>query len=283
MSHNHTTDQQIPSGIELPAPTAWPFTLAAGIALILGALVTNVALTYLGVVVFAAAAWGWFREVLPHERHEAVPVVPAPEIATARRRVARIQMDETHRAQLPLETYPVSSGVLGGVFGGIAMIIPAELYGLISFHSLWYPVNLLGGMGVIGNVHPTTAELCRFYPATFGIALVIHVATSLLVGLLYGSLLPVWPRHPILLGGIVAPALWTGLLYGTLNIINPFFSQRISWPWFALSQLCFGLVAGWTVSRRARIKRLAQVPLAARLGLQAPGLRTPREGGEGRQ
>ena len=44
---------------------------------------------------------------------------------------------------------------------------------------------------------------------------------SLLVGLLYAVLLPMVPRRPMLLGGLVAPLLWTGLLWASLGIINP--------------------------------------------------------------
>jgi hypothetical protein len=258
---------------ELPAPTAWPFMLAAGIALVLASLVTNVGLAYLGAVLGVVSAVGWFRQVLPHEKHEEIPVVTQPiKVATTRARVARIQLGETHRAQLPLETYPVSSGILGGLAGGVAMIIPAEIYGLLRFHSLWYTVNLLGGMGAFGKSNPSTAEIAQFHLTAFLIAFIIHLATSLLVGLLYGALLPVWPRHPILLGGIVGPVLWTGFLHSILGIVNPFFNERISWPWFAASQVFFGLVAGWTVTRRGRIKRLAQLPLSVRLGLQTPGV-----------
>jgi hypothetical protein len=245
--------------------------------------VTNVGLAYLGIVLGVCSAIGWFRQVLPHERHEVVHVVTEPiEIATTRPRVARIEMNETHRAQLPLQTYPVSSGIIGGIAGGVAMIVPAEIYALLRFHSLWYPVNLLGGMGAFGNRHPSTAELSQFHLTIFLIAVVIHISTSLLVGLLYGALLPVWPKHPILLGGIIAPGLWTGMLHSILSIVNPFFNEHVSWPWFAASQLLFGLVAGWTVVRRRHIKKLAQLPLAVRLGLQAPGLREhpkDRQGG----
>ncbi len=249
MAQDDINKVKTPSTVQLPAPTAWPFTLAAGLSLIMAALVTNVGLAYLGLALSVVSAVGWLRQILPHEKHEAVELVTEPiEVATTRVRVARIQMDE------------------------IAMIIPAEMYGLLRFHSLWYPVNLLGGMGAFGDRNPTVAELSQFHLTPFLIALVIHVSASLLVGLLYGALLPVWPTHPILLGGIVAPALWTGLLYSILSIVNPFFNQRISWPWFATSQLFFGLVAGWTVTRRGRIKRLAQLPLAIRLGLEAPGL-----------
>jgi hypothetical protein len=161
---------------------------------------------------------------------------------------------------------------LGGITGGIAMVIPAVIYSLIRFHSLWYTINLLGGMGAYGNRNPSTAELSEFHLSVFAIAVVIHLTTSLLVGLLYGALLPVWPKHPVLLGGIIAPVLWTGWLHSILSIVNPFFNARISWPWFAASQLLFGLVAGYTVTKRGRIKTLAQFPLAVRIGLQAPGL-----------
>jgi hypothetical protein len=260
--------------IKLPAPTVWPFALAVGIALVLSSLVTHVMLAYLGAVVGIYAAVGWFRQVLPHERHAPVPVISEEiTITPSTARVGRIQVDETHRAQLPLRTYPVSSGILGGLAGGIAMIIPAEIYGLVRFHSLWYTINLLGGMGVFGGRNPSTAELSQFHLTAFLIALVIHITASLLVGLLYGALLPVWPKHPILLGGIVAPLLWTGGLHSILGIVNPFFNARISWPWFAASQLLFGLVAGWTVMKRGRIKTLAQLPLPVRIGLQTPGLR----------
>lgn len=284
MAEPETKDVKQHSVTELPAATAWPFLLAAGIALIFAALVTNVGLAYMGIVLTIASAVGWFREVLPQEKHETIPVVTEMiPLASRRVRVARIQLDETHRAQLPLETYPVSSGILGGIAGGIAMVIPAEIYGLLRFHSLWYTINLLGGMGVFGNTHPSTAELVAFHATAFLIACVIHAFTSLLVGLLYGALLPVWPKHPILLGGIIGPAVWTGLLHSILGIVNPFFSQRISWPWFAASQLFFGLVAGWTVTKRGKVKHLAQLPLAVRMGLEAPGLKGKKPPKEGRK
>ena len=49
----------------------------------------------------------------------------------------------------------VMAGVKGGIAGGAAMIVPAILYGLIAYHSIWYPVNLLGGAGVAGWSHPS--------------------------------------------------------------------------------------------------------------------------------
>ena len=38
------------------------------------------------------------------------------------------------------------------------------------------------------------------------------------------------------------------------------------------SQVIFGLVAGYTVTKLGKIERLRQVPLPVRLGLETPGL-----------
>ncbi len=259
--------------IHLPASTAWPFLLALGLTLILAALVTNVAIGILGLVLAIVASIGWFRDVLPHEAHEDIKVVEEFVILVSLRdRVARIQVDETHRAQLPLHTFPISAGIKGGIAGGIAMVIPAEIYGVLRYHSIWYVVNLLGGAGVGGWVDPTVEEMRHFRLSAFVTANIIQGATTLLVGLLYGAMLPIWPRRPILLGGIIAPVIWTGLLHSVIDIVNPFLAERIDWWSFAASQVLFGLVAGYIVTRIGKIKRLGQAPLAMRLGVESPGL-----------
>lgn len=270
--------------VHLPAATAWPFVMALGITLVFAALVTNMWLGVLGLVLAVAGGLGWFREVLPHEAHENIPVEHellafAPKLE----RVSRIEVSERHRAQLPLETFPISSGIKGGIAGGIAMVIPAEMYSIVRFHSVWYVVNLLGGAGVGDWQDPTMAQMTHFRLSAFLTANIIQGATTLLVGLLYGAMLPIWPRRPILLGGIIAPVLWTGLLYGTLGLVNPFLAERIDWLSFAVAQLVFGLVAGYTVTRLGKIKRLAQVPLSVRLGVETPGLRPGQHGKEQRQ
>jgi hypothetical protein len=270
--------------VHLPAPTAWPFLMALGIILICASLVTSASLGFLGGALALVSAIGWFRQVLPHEAHEDIPVTEeiisfVPEFE----KVARIEIDETHRAQLPLETFPISSGIKGGIAGGIAMVIPAEIYGLIRYHSIWYVVNLLGGAGVGDWTNPTIDQMTHFRLGAFITANIIQGATTLLVGLLYGAMLPMWPRRPILLGGIIAPALWTGLLHSILGIVNPFLADHIDWWSFAASQVLFGLVAGYTVTKLGRLERLAQVPLAVRLGLEAPGLHPGHEGDESKR
>lgn len=263
--------------IHLPAPTAWPIVLALGITLLFASLVTNIAIGALGLGLFIVSSIGWFRQVLPHEAHEDIAVTEEPIVfEPAPERVARIEISETHRAQLPLEIFPISAGIKGGIAGGIAMVIPAEIYGILRFHSIWYVVNLLGGAGVGNWVNPTVEEMRQFRLSAFITANIIQGGTTLLVGVLYGAMLPIWPKRPILLGGIIAPAAWTGLLYSALGFVNPFLQQRIDWWSFAASQVIFGLVAGFTVTRLGNLKRLAQAPLPRRLGLESPGLHPER-------
>ena len=111
-----------PREIEVPAPTAWPFALAFGCTLLFAGLVTNVSVSLLGAVLALAGCIGWFREVLPHEHEETVPVVAEDiRITTERRVVERVPVPAYQRAWLPVHTYPVSAGVKGGFAGSVAI------------------------------------------------------------------------------------------------------------------------------------------------------------------
>jgi hypothetical protein len=266
--------------IEMPAPTAWPIALAFGITLLFAGLVTSEAVSLLGAVVAVAGAVGWFRNVLPYEAHETVPVLPEVwEVTTTRREVVRMAVDhQLRRAFLPLEIYPVSAGVKGGLAGSVAMALVAMLYGQLSQGSIWYPINLLAAGFLPASMTDTTAKIAAFNLSVFLIATAIHLITSLLVGLLYGAMLPMLPRHPILLGGLIAPLMWTGLLHSILGIVNPVLNQRIHWMWFVASQVAFGIVAGIVVSRQEKIRTWQRLPLAFRSGMEASGMRDENRG-----
>jgi len=262
-----------PETMPLPASTGWPLVMSLGLTLVGLSLVTHFWLIWVGALLFVVGALGWFRNVLPHEAHENVLVDETTHPSgTSYENASRVAVDHTHRAQLPMETFPISSGIKGGIAGGISMVIPAEIYGIIRYHSVWYVVNLLGGAGVGAWNNPTVAQLSSFHLGAFLIANVIQGATTLLVGILYGALLPIWPRRPILLGGILAPIIWTGLLYSIIGLINPYFANHIDWWSFAASQVFFGVVAGYVVSKSGRLTRLQQVPLSERLGLETADL-----------
>ena len=267
-------DAPVPATVELPAPTPWPLVLAFGVTLSFAGLVTTAAVSIAGLLSAAAGIVGWIRAVLPHEAHVSVPVegeAPAP--VTKRRDVARVHVTQgLQRAWLPIEIYPVSAGVKGGLAGSVAMALVAMMYGLFSGTGVWYPINLLAG-GFLPNVmHMTTSELTAFHLRALLTAAAMHLLTSLLVGLLYGAMLPVLARRPMLFGGLVAPILWSGLLQGVLKAVDPLLQRRVDWIWFIASQIAFGLVAGFVVSRQERVRTWQAAPLAARLGVETPGL-----------
>src|SRR5271166_3051098 len=283
----HSDAAQQRESVVMPAPTAWPFVFALGSALMFAGLLTNVSVSLLGVVLGVFGAVGWFRQVLPHEHHEEVPVVA--EVATAvmpapAPEVVRLQVAaDVKRAWLPLKIYPISAGVKGGLAGGVAMALLAMLYGVISYRSIWYPINLLAGSLYASPAMPTTAELMHFRFDWFLFALAMHVTMCLLVGLMYGAMLPMLPTRPIILGGVIGPLLWTGLLYRILDYVNPLLDQEINWWWFAASQVAFGVVAGLVVVRQNKVWTSENLPLAMRLGIEAPGLLHERDSEDHKQ
>src|SRR5271170_1270699 len=132
---NLTRAGKVGSEVELPAPTAWPIVLAFGITLLFAGLVTSASISILGALLALTGGVGWFRDVLPQEKHEFVPVVEEVlPVRTTRTQVASVpwMTQELRRARLPLEIYPVSAGVKGGLAGSVAMAILALLYGVIS-------------------------------------------------------------------------------------------------------------------------------------------------------
>jgi formate-dependent nitrite reductase membrane component NrfD len=140
------------------------------------------------------------------------------------------------------------------------------LYGILSQHGVWYPINLLAA-GFFPTA--TAAEMDAFRLGALAIAIPIHLLTSLLVGLLYGAALPMLARRPILLGGFIAPVLWSGVIHSILGIVNPVLNHRIDWAWFVASQVGFGVVAGVVVSRQESIRTWQHLPLARRMGMEA--------------
>jgi hypothetical protein len=267
--------------IEVPASTAWPIVLAFGVTLLFTGPVTSVALSALGVVLAVTAAVGWFRQVLPTESHEWVQVArEASTILTTRPKVGRIaSVPDFHRAALPLEIYPISAGLKGGLAGSVAMALLATVYSIVSGNGIWYAINLLAAGFFPGAATKTADQIGTFRLNDLLLAVPIHLVISLLVGLLYGAILPMLPGRPVLLGGFVAPVLWSGLIYSILGFVNPVLNQRINWFWFVLSQIGFGIVAGIVVSLQERVRTWQGFPLIVRAGIEAPGVNDEREGG----
>jgi hypothetical protein len=274
-----------PSTIEVPAPTAWPFILAFGATLLFAGLVTSMSVSVLGAALALSGCIGWFRAVFPHQQEETVAVVPEDiRLITDRQVVERlpVQGDQV-RAWLPVRTYPISAGVKGGLAGSIAMAVLACAFGVLKAGSIWYPINLLAAVIYRESLRLGSTQLYSFHADAVAIAFVLHGVVSILVGLLYGAMLPMFPRRPIVLGGLIAPVLWSGLLYTILGLLNPLLAGHIDWFWFVASQVAFGIVAGLVVMRQESIPTRENVSFVLRAGLEAPGTIPPRETGEERR
>jgi len=267
--------------IEIPAATPWPFVTAFGLTLIFAGLVTSLAMSVVGLVVLLAGAVGWFRNVLPVSQEESIDVyrpltVPVPR---STRKVDHLEPGaEGHRVYIPVEVHPYSAGLLAGAVGGVGMAIIACLYGWLAHGSIWYPVNLLAAAALPSLTNAGLDVLKAFQVAGFIVALLSHAFISLFVGLLFAVILPMMPsRFTAFWGSFLAPVLWTALIASTLKLINPALNSKIAWGWFIASQIAYGLITGYIVAHSKWVETSQAWPLAARAGLEAPGLMPTEE------
>ncbi len=274
---------EVPGNLALPAPTAWPFITAFGLALLAAGLVTQPVISVIGLLLALRGAVGWFRDVLPVEHHELVRLRPleqrARPITPVPRAVEQLHPGVAgHRVRIPAEIHPYSSGIKGGILGGVAMAIVACLYGLIAYRSIWYPINLLAAAAVPSLAQADLAQLTAFNGTGFIVGLISHGVFSVLVGLLFAVLLPMLPsRRAAFWGSFFSPLLWSALIWATLKLINPALDARIDWIWFIVSQVAFGMTAGYVVHHSKMVETMQTWPLAARAGIEAPGVMSERE------
>lgn len=272
--------------VQLPSPTVFPMVLALGISLIFAGMVTNVVIGLLGLVLVLRGSVGWFLQVLPHERHVDVIVQTEPvRIVSMRTVAARLPTSEMHRKVLPIETFHITTGIKGGLAGGLAMVVPATLFSVLKYHSIWYAMNLLAAGGFVSWAGASDVFLSQFHLQGLLAALAIHGTVSLLVGLLYGAMLPMFPRYPIVTAGVMVPLLFTGILYSGLSIISPILNQRIDWFWFVASQVTFGLVCGFVVNLQEKVRtpQFRKLPFGVRAGLHGDHTRLSGTGADATQ
>jgi hypothetical protein len=211
-------------------------------------VVFGTAFLVVGAVVLVTGLSVWIGQLLPGRGHLHEPLAesgsrPGPVTAVPGSVQQMRQGIPGYRLQLPEQMHPTSAGLWGGLAGGLVMPLPALVWGLISGHGLWYPVNLLAGMVLPGVGRMTVPELEQFQVTLLVVALVIHVSLSAVIGLVYGVLLPTLPEvpPPIAWGGLLMPILWTAASYVAMQVINPALPGKVSWPWFIVSQLVYGI------------------------------------------
>ena len=268
LHHGEAGEQTLETHIPMPAGSFWPMIFAFGVTLLAAGLVTHWVVSAVGLVCFIRAAFGWWHNVIPHEEHEAVPVNVALRpvaIEVETRSVVRLGLGQGgHRTRVPEEIHPYSAGLWGGLAGGAVMAGLACLYGLVAQHSIWYPVNLLAGVVIPDLGNASMEQLRAFNAAAFFAACLGHATISILVGVLYAVMLPMFPKYAPFWAGILMPVIWSGLVATTLNVLNPALNSRINWPWFVVCQLGFGLVGGFLIARSTHVRTLQSWSLADR-------------------
>jgi hypothetical protein len=279
--HGEAGERSDQSHIEMPAPTYWPVAFAFGITLGFLGIVTHWVVSVIGAAVALTSIIHWWHQVIPHEEHEALPIDPAHRpapIMVEQRSVIRLDVGEDHhRAHVPEVVSPYSAGIWGGLAGGFVMAVLACVYGLIAEHSVWYPINLLAGAVMPTMANESVAQLRHFSAFAFVAASLGHVVLSILVGILYAVMLPMFPKHAVVWAGILMPLFWSGFIATGLAVLNPALNKQISWPWFVISQLGFGLVCGYVIARSTKISTMQSWDFARRASLHTLGSGPGRE------
>lgn len=244
----HSTDDR--DWVEMPRPTAAPLVLAVGIALLAMGVATSFIFVPVGAIILIIGLARWIEQLASPRGHLrevfVAPALRAKQVIAAPGDVEKLTSDVPgYRLRLPVRMHPVSSGVKGGIVGGIVMLAPAFAYGHFSGHGIWWPANLLAGMVLPGVGRMSIAELEQVHPTLLIAAIAIHIVVSLIIGLLYGVLMPTLPDvpKPIAWGALLMPLLWTAASFVALGRVNPGVREGIEWPWFVLSQFIFGIVA----------------------------------------
>ena len=273
----------------IPAPTGSPIVFAFGTTLLFAGLVTNPWVSVVGLICTVAGIVGWWRDVLPREAMELIPPDEYREIDTG----PEISDPVHHRASeaparmvLPVEVPRISSGVIGGLSGGVAMAVVALIWGAVQ-GSIWLPVNLLAAMVLSSYDTESLESLSTFQASGLFSALGIHLAFSIMIGLLLGAMMPMAARWPMIFACIVAPVVWSMLTYAGMGVLDPTLEKYVDWWWFFGSQFAFGIVAGVVIGRSEKISVVQYLSPAERFklernkGAQSDQPSSPDTGGDG--
>jgi hypothetical protein len=243
----------------MPGPTAWPIVVAAGLALSGAGLLTSYVFCGLGLLVATIGLAGWITQLYPGAgrlRERMVPPDRRPRpIEPSRRKVQSLGPGMPgHRAMVPTHRHPYTAGLKGGVVGGIVMAGCALLYGVVSSRTIWYPINLLAAMVLPRFGTATVSQLEQFSVDALVLGLVIHGVASLAAGFVMAVVMPMLPAPQAFWSSIVAPVLWTGVVYGFMTVLNPVMNQYVDWWWFVGSQFAFGIAASVVIVRSEKVK-----------------------------
>ncbi len=251
--------------IKVPAPTPWPLIAALGLTLAFAGFLTTALVGIAGGLLCAFGFVGWFKDRFPHDIELEIEVETHHKPSEVTTTKTILKAHPHHRAMLPLEIHRAPSGIIGGIAGGVAMLLVAIIGAFIMHGSPWYPFNIMSA-AIMPSI--TTDDLSTFDLTAVIVALGIHATLSICIGLVYGVVLPLLPKHPIILGALIIPFIWSFLLYTLMSTLNPVLDSTVNCWWFVFAQIAFGFVAGLVVSKTERINTLQFKSFAERAGIE---------------
>lgn len=161
---------------------------------------------------------------------------------------------ELHIQRVPTHVYPYATGISGGLLGGLAMILVALIYGIVSGRGVWLPVNLVAAILLRGLQSASMDTLMAFSLPGLVLGLLVHLVMCMGLGLVFAALLPTLPGSPVLWAFIIGPILWAGAIFAGLPLVNPVMAQYVDWLSFAVANIVYCLVLGVWVRRSPKIR-----------------------------
>ena len=101
------------------------------------------------------------------------------------------------------------------------MIVPATLFSLLKYHSLWYAVNLLAAGGFVSWAGQSDAFLAQFHCRDFSPRSASTPSPRCWSGFSTARCCPCSRASRFLRPAFIAPLLWTGMLYSVLGHRQP--------------------------------------------------------------
>ncbi len=265
--------------IEIPAPTAWPFVLAFGSTLMLTGLLTSCRASVRGFASLLRVASDGFARSSRHRAgtNRAGGLEDESRLTIA---VSWNAIPIAAGSSAGMASSPYISGFSGGQRRHRRPVAMAALAALMDSESRQHLVShqspCRGDLSRILASGPH--RLYSFHADAFAVAFVLHGVGSILVGLLYGAMLPMFPRRPIVLGGLIAPVCGRGCFTNSRT------AESVARQPHQLV-LVRRLASGFWSCRRPRCRAPTRIPtrenlsFALRAGIEAPGIYSdPRRG-----
>lgn len=154
---------------------------------------------------------------------------------------------------VPAFVYPYKVGLIGGALGGLAMVVVALIYGLLSGRGVWLPVNLIGATLVRDLQGAPLETLSQFNAAALIVGLLLHAALSVGLGFVFALLLPTMPGPPLIWSLTVGPLLWSIASLLALPAINPVMFEYVDEFSFLIAHVVYGFVLGEWIAHQKKI------------------------------